>query len=317
VRYTSEIRRRGYAYRTEQSYEQWICRFILFCKGGAPEEAGVDKIRLFLNYLAIHRGVSTSTQNQALNALVFLYKQVLARELGGLEEVVRAKRPRSLPVVLSRGEVTALLALMQGIHRLAAALLYGTGMRLLEGLRLRVQDLDFDYHRIHIHQAKGKKDRYVPLPGTLVDDLRRQIDEIGQLHARDVADGYGEVKLPDALARKYPNAGRELKWQFLFPSGRLAVDPRGGAVRRHHLRESSLQKAVKRAAAACHINKRAGCHTLRHSFATHLLEDGYDIRTVQEPLGHADVSTTMFYTHVLSHPGVGVISPLDQIPGNC
>lgn len=316
VRFTSEIRRRGYAYRTEQSYEQWICRFILFCKGGAPEEAGADEVRSFLNYLAIQRGVSTSTQNQALNALVFLYKQVLALELGGLEEVVRAKRPRSLPVVLSRGEVTALLAQMQGTHRLAAALLYGTGMRLLEGLRLRVQDLDFDYHRIHIHQAKGKKDRYVPLPGMLVDDLRRQIDEVGQLHARDVAAGYGEVNLPDALARKYPNAGRELKWQFLFPSGRLAVDPRGGAIRRHHLHESSLQKAVKRAAAACHINKRVGCHTLRHSFATHLLEANYDIRTVQELLGHADVSTTMIYTHVLSHPGVGVISPLDHIPGN-
>ena len=314
IRFTSEIRRRGYAYRTEQTYEQWICRFILFCQDTAPEDAGAAELRSFLNYLAIQRQVSASTQNQALNALVFLYKQVLGREPLALEKFVRAKRPRNLPVVLSRNEVTALLAELQGIHRLAAALLYGMGMRLLEGLRLRVQDVDFDYRRIHVHQAKGKKDRYVPLPGTLVEDLRRQIEAVRQLHERDLAAGHGEVNLPDALARKYPHAGRELKWQFLFPSGRLAVDPRGGAVRRHHLHESTLQKAVKRAAAACHINKRAGCHTLRHSFATHLLEANYDIRTVQELLGHANVSTTMIYTHVLSRPGVGVASPLDLTP---
>jgi integron integrase len=311
IRFTSEIRRRGYAYRTEQTYEQWICRFILFCQETAPEDAGAAELRYFLNYLAIQRQVSASTQNQALNALVFLFKQVLGREPGALEEFVRAKRPRNLPVVLSRNEVTALLAQLQGTHHLAAALLYGTGMRLLEGLRLRVQDVDFEYRRIHVHQAKGEKDRYVPLPGTLVEDLHRQIEAVRQLHERDLAAGHGEVNLPDALARKYPNAGRELKWQFLFPSGRLAVDPRGGAIRRHHLHESTLQKAVKRAAAACHINKRTGCHTLRHSFATHLLEANYDIRTVQELLGHADVSTTMIYTHVLSRPGVGVASPLD------
>ncbi len=311
VRFASEIRRRGYAYRTEQAYEQWICRFILFCGDTAPEDAGANELTSFLNHLSIQRQVSASTQNQALNALVFLYKQVLGRAPGALENLVRAKRPRNLPVVLSRNEVTALLAQLRGTHHLATALLYGTGMRLLEGLRLRVQDIDFDYRRIHVHQAKGKKDRYVPLPGTLVDDLHRQIEVIRKLHERDLATGHGEVNLPDALARKYPNAGRELKWQFIFPSGRLAVDPRGGAIRRHHLHESTLQKAVKRAAAACHINKRTGCHTLRHSFATHLLEANYDIRTVQELLGHADVSTTMIYTHVLSRPGVGVTSPLD------
>lgn len=311
IRFATEIRRRGYAYRTEQSYEQWICRFILFCGETMPDDAGGTEIAAFLNYLSVRRNVSASTQNQALNALVFLYQQVLGRKIGELETLVRAKRPRNLPVVLSRNEVVALLAQLKGTHCLLASLLYGTGMRLLEGLRLRVQDVDFDYRRIHVHQAKGKKDRYVPLPASLIDDLRQQIEAVREQHARDLEAGHGEVRLPDALALKYPNAGRELKWQFLFPSGRLAVDPRGGTVRRHHLHESSLQKAVKRAAAACHLNKRAGCHTLRHSFATHLLEANYDIRTVQELLGHAHVSTTMIYTHVLNQPGVGVTSPLD------
>lgn len=314
VRLATEIRRRGYAYRTEQSYEQWVCRYILFCKHLAPAQAGASEVRAFLEYLAVRRQVSASTQNQALNALVFLYDKVLNRKLGELEQFARAKRPRNLPVVLSRQEVMALLDCMGGTHRLLAALLYGTGMRLLEGLRLRIQDIDFAYRRIHVHQAKGKKDRYVPLPDSLVDDVRRQIDVVRQLHEQDLAAGHGEVRLPDALQRKYPNAGRELKWQFLFPSGRLAVDPLGGKVRRHHLHESSLQKAVRRAALACGIQKRVGCHTLRHCFATHLLEANHDIRTVQELLGHAHVSTTMIYTHVLSRPGVGVFSPLDQAP---
>jgi integron integrase len=265
-----------------------------------------------LNYLAVRRHVSASTQNQALNALVFLYQQVLERRLGELEAFARAKRPRNLPVVLSRRETTALLAQMQGTHKLVASLLYGTGMRLLGGLRLRVQDIDFDYQRIHVHQAKGKKDRYVPLPHRLIEAMQQQIHKVEQVHIQDLAAGYGEVVLPDALARKYPHAGRELKWQFLFPSGRFAVDPYSGAIRRHHLHESAIQKAVKRAASACHINKRVGCHTLRHCFATHLLEANYDIRTVQELLGHANVSTTMIYTHVLNHPGIGVFSPLDQ-----
>ncbi len=312
VRFTTEIRRRAYSYRTEQAYEQWVCRFILFCDGATPEDAGAREVRSFLNYLAVRRRVSASTQGQALNALAFLYKQVLGRELGELEAFARAKRPRTLPVVLSRNEVTSLLSQLTGRHKLVAALLYGTGMRLLEGLRLRVQDVDFDYQRIHVHQAKGRKDRYVPLPASLADDLRRQIDEVAQLHERDLHAGFGEVLLPDALARKYPNAGRELKWQFLFPSARLSVDPYGGAARRHHVHESSLQKAIRRAAVACGINKRTGCHTLRHSFATHLLEANYDIRTVQELLGHANVSTTMIYTHVLNRPGIGVFSPLDQ-----
>ncbi|MEZ5541073.1 MAG: integron integrase [Pseudomonadota bacterium] len=311
VRLANEIRRRGYAWRTEQSYEQWICRYILYCDNTPPENTGAEEVKSFLSHLSISRDVSSSTQNQALCALVFMYQQVLGRELGELQDFARAKRPRNLPVVLSRNEVSALLAQMQGMNRILAALLYGTGMRLLEGLRLRVQDIDFEYRRIHVHQAKGKKDRYVPLPQSLTDDLRLQIDKVRALHEQDIANGHGEVRLPHALARKYPGAGHELKWQFLFPSGRLSVDPRGGKIRRHHLHESALQRAVKRAAVACHQHKRVGCHTLRHSFATHLLEANYDIRTVQELLGHAHVSTTMIYTHVLNHPGVGVTSPLD------
>lgn len=213
--------------------------------------------------------------------------------------------------MLSRDEITALLSQFTGTRHLIASLLYGTGMRLLEGLRLRVLDLDFANGRIHVYRGKGNKDRHVPLPLSLQSLLRDQIDKVERLHREDIAVGHGEVRLPDALARKYRNAGRELKWQYLFPSTRLATDPYGGTIRRHHLYESAMQKAVKRAAAACGLNKRVGCHTLRHSFATHLLEAGHDIRTVQELLGHANVSTTMIYTHVMSRPGVGVCSPLD------
>lgn len=311
VRFTTEIRARGLAYRTEQSYEQWLCRFILFCKGASPESVGPPEVRAFLDHLAVIRHVSASTQNQALNALVFLYKQVLGRDPGDLESFVRARRPRNLPVVLSRDEVTVLLSHLTGTAHLIASLLYGTGMRLLEGLRLRVQDIDFANGRIHVHRGKGNKDRYVPLPISLQDSLKEQIRTVERLHRDDLAAGHGEVRLPDALARKYRNAGRELKWQYLFPSTRLAADPYGGTIRRHHLHESALQKAVKRAAAVSGLHKRVGCHTLRHSFATHLLEAGHDIRTVQELLGHANVSTTMVYTHVMSRPGVGVCSPLD------
>lgn len=312
VRFTTEIRRRGYAYRTEQSYEQWVCRFILFCKNTSPEEVGANEVKAYLDYLVVRRNVSASTQNQALNALVFLYNQVLGKELGELGAISRSKRPKFLPVVLSRAEVSALLMQMDGLHKLIASLLYGTGMRVMEALRLRVQDIDFDYQRIHVRQSKGHKDRYVPLPAKLVEELHKQIRSVEQIHAKDIAAGYGEVILPGALSRKYPNAGRELKWQYLFPSGRLAVDPYGGAIRRHHLHQSAIQKAVKRAGVASKLNKRVNCHTLRHSFATHLLEANYDIRTVQELLGHANVSTTMIYTHVLNRPGVGVFSPLDQ-----
>lgn len=312
VKFTTEVRRRGYSYRTEQTYEQWICRFLLFCGDRSFADNRAQSVKSFLEDLVIRKNISASTQNQALNALVFLYDKVLGEKLGELDDYARSKRPRNMPVVLTRAEITALLEHLDGTHRLLASLLSGTGMRLSEGLRLRVQDIDFGYQRIHVHQAKGKKDRFVPLPAKLVDTLHAQIDAVQQIHVKDLAAGYGEVVLPDALQHKYPNAGRDLKWQFLFPAGRLAVDPYGGAIRRHHLHESALQKAVQRAAAACGINKRVGCHTLRHSFATHLLEANYDIRTVQELLGHADVSTTMIYTHVLNRPGHGVLSPLDR-----
>ena len=272
---------------------------------------GAREVKLLLDHLAVRRRVSASTQNEALNTLVFLYKQVLERDMGELDTFVRAKRPHNLPVVLSRSKTTALLSHLTGINKLVFSLLYGTGMRLLEGLRLRVQDLDSAYGRIHIHQAKGKKDRYVPLPKALVVELQQQIRKVERLHTEDLTAGYGEVLLPGALARKYPNAGCELKWQLLFPSVRLSVrslwwgdSPPSPA--------SAIQKAVKRAAAAAQISKRMGCHTLRHSFATHLLEANYDIRTIQALLGHANLSTTMIYTHVLKRPGVVVLSPLDQ-----
>ena len=310
-RFSNEIRRRGYAHRTEESYEQWICRFIIFCQGRSPEHTDVSDIRDYLEHLTVHRRVSASTQNQALNALVFLYSQVLKREPEELGEFVRAKRPRRLPVVLSPNEVASLLGQLEGLYKLVASLLYGSGMRLLEGLRLRVQDVDFDYARLLVRQAKGKKDRYVPLPMSLVEDLRRQIATVKKIHRRDLAAGFGEVEMPEALAKINSKAGRELKWQYLFPSGRLTVASKGGKVRRHHLHESSLQKAVKRAAADARIHKQVGCHTLRHSFATHLLEANYDIRTVQELLGHSCVSTTMIYIHVKERAGTGVYSPLD------
>ncbi|MFW5453642.1 integron integrase [Thioalkalivibrio sulfidiphilus] len=312
VRFTTEVRRRGYAYRTEQSYEQWVCRYLLFSRGELPVGAcAASSIKAFLEHLVVIRRVSASTQNQALNALVFLYDKVLQQPFGDLGEFARSKRPRNLPTVLTREEVHALLERMDGTHQLIASLLYGTGMRLLEGLRLRVQDVDFGYRRVHVRRAKGNKDRFVPLPGKLTDALRDQIDRVRETHEQDLATGHGEVVLPDALQRKYPNAGRELRWQFLFPAGRLAVAPYDGTIRRHHLHESGVQRAVTRAARACGINKRVGCHTLRHSFATHLLEANHDIRTVQELLGHADVSTTMIYTHVLNRGGHGVMSPLD------
>jgi len=311
VRVVTEIRARGYAYRTEQVYEQWVCRYLVHCKGVSPEKMGAEAVTGFLNELVVSGNVSASTQNQALNALVFLYRRVLQMPLGRLDEFARSKRKKVVPVVLSRSEVKRVLAELSGWQLQVASLLYGTGMRMTEALTLRVKDVDFEYGRIHVCQAKGKKDRYVPLPKQLVDGLKTRIGSVGELHEQDLAAGYGEVLLPEALARKYPTAARELRWQFLFPSGRLSVDQRSGAIRRHHLHESGLQRAVKEAARRSGIVKRIGCHTFRHCFATHLLETNHDIRTVQELLGHADVSTTMIYTHVLNRPGISVASPLD------
>jgi len=313
-RMTAEIRRRKYSIRTEQAYESWVCRFILFCGNRDPAEVGADRIRGFLEDLAVRGNVSASTQSQALNALAFLYKQVLGRSLDELGDFARAKRPKRLPVVLERSEVARLLTGIEGrTQHLMAALLYGTGMRLMECVRLRVQDVDFHYHQIVVRDGKGQKDRVVPLPERLEEPLQAQLREVRTLHDQDLALGYGEVFLPDALARKWPNAPKEWIWQYLFPSRRLSVDPRSGKTRRHHVHENGLQKALKAAAQRAEVTKKVNCHCLRHSFATHLLESGYDIRTVQELLGHADVSTTMIYTHVLNRGGRGVRSPLDGL----
>lgn len=312
-RLAAEIRRRKYSIRTEQAYEAWVCRFIAFCDNRDPVKLSAKQVVSFLEDLAVRGNVAASTQNQALNALVFLYKQVLDRPLNELDGFTRAKRPKRLPVVLARGEVARLLERLNGIQYLMAALLYGTGMRLMECVRLRVQDIDFQYNQIVVRDGKGQKDRVVPLPKRLEPALKEQLERTQGLHLEDLEKGFGEVFLPDALARKWPNAPREWLWQYAFPSGRLSVDPRSGKTRRHHMHENGLQKAVKIAAQKANITKKVNCHCLRHSFATHLLESGYDIRTVQELLGHADVSTTMIYTHVLNRGGQGVLSPLDGL----
>jgi integron integrase len=307
----TEIRRRAYAISTEQTYEHWLFSYIAFHNGRDPREMSGGDIVKYLEYLAVERNISASTQNLALNALVFFYQEVLHRPLGELVDFTRARRSRRLPVVLSRQEIGGLLGQLKGTSWLMAALQYGTGMRLMECIRLRVQDIDFAYQQIFVRAGKGMKDRVVPLPGRLVDQLKEHLETIHQLHKDDLANGYGEVYLPGALAKKYRNAEKDWRWQYVFPSGKLSVDPRSGVVRRHHLHERSLQKAISKAARKAKIYKRVSSHTLRHSFATHLLEDGYDIRTVQELLGHANVSTTMIYTHVLNRGGRGVKSPLD------
>lgn len=314
-RLTSAIRNRHYSIRTEQSYAAWLARYTAFHRMADPETLDASAVAAFLDHLVVQRGVSAATQSQALNALVFFYTKVLERSLDGLGNIARSKKPRRLPVVLTREEVQRLLqAVDNATQRLMANLLYGCGLRLMECIRLRIYDVDFGYQQIFIRNGKGSKDRIVPLPQRLAEALREQIAKVKLIQARDIEKGFGEVYLPDALARKYPNAARELGWQYLFPSAQLSADPRSGAVRRHHVHESGLQKHIKQAARDAGIIKRVNCHCLRHSFATHLLEAGYDIRTVQELLGHADVSTTMIYTHVLNKPGVSVLSPLDRLP---
>jgi integron integrase len=309
----TETRRRDYSISTEQAYAAWFMQFAAFHSQRDPRNLGGEDIVAFLEYLATQRNVSASTQNQALNALVFVYEQVLGKTLGDMGDFVRAKRSRHVPVVLTKAEVEKLLAAMCGTSRLMASLQYGAGMRLMECMRLRVMDIDFGYSQIVIHQGKGKKDRMAPLPEKLVVPLREHLEKVRQLHDQDLAAGYGEVFLPGALARKYPGAAKQWRWQYAFPSGKLSVDPRTGITRRHHLHESTMRKALSHATRQAGIVKRVTTHTLRHSFATHLLADGYDIRTVQELLGHADVSTTMIYTHVLNKGGRGVKSPLDQM----
>jgi len=310
---TASIRRLHYSRRTEESYRHWIRRFIFFHGKRHPLELGEAHVTAFLSHLATDRNVAASTQNQALSALLFLYKEVLGRELAWLDGLVRAKRPVRAPVVLTREEVARLLSAMHGQAGLAARLLYGTGMRLLECLRLRVKDVDFGYRQVVVRDGKGGKDRVTLLPGSLVPHLERQLERARALHAHDLARGHGEVHLPHALARKYPDAGRQWIWQYVFPSKGLSADPEDGVIRRHHIDESVVQRAMRDAVRETRIAKPAHPHTLRHSFATHLLEAGYDIRTVQELLGHSDVSTTMIYTHVLNKGGRGVHSPLDGL----
>ena len=305
------MRLKHYSLRTERSYCDWIERFIRFHAMRHPQEMGEAEVSAFLTHLAREGQVAASTQNQALSAILFLYQQVLKQEIGWLDNVERASRPARLPVVLTPDEVKRILNRLHGTARLMAELLYGSGLRLMECVRLRVKDVDFAYAKIVVRDGKGAKDRVTMLPVTLAAALGRHLLKVKAQHEQDLEDGFGEVYLPGALNRKYPKAGREWTWQFVFPSTRIATDPRSGEKRRHHVEESSLQLAMEKAVRASGINKPASCHTLRHSFATHLLENGYDIRTVQELLGHKDVSTTMIYTHVLNKPGIGVKSPLD------
>ena len=305
------IRRKHYSFRTEQIYVDWIRRFILFHGKRHPKEMAETEVTEFLTYLAREGKVAASTQNQALSALLFLYKEVLKQEIGWLDGVERAKRPVRLPVVLTRDEVHKIFNHLHSTHRLMAGLLYGGGLRLMECVRLRVKDVDFGYAQVIVRDGKGAKDRVTMLPINLAEGLERHLQKVKVQHEEDVEAGLGSVYLPTAIERKYPNAAREWSWQYIFPSLRVSIDPRSQKKRRHHVEESSLQLAVKKAVRASGISKPATCHSLRHSFATHLLENGYDIRTVQELLGHKDVSTTMIYTHVLNKPGLGVKSPLD------
>jgi integron integrase len=306
------IRVRHYSIRTEAAYVDWARRFIVFHGRRHPVELGADEVAAFLTDLAVQRNVAASTQNQAKSALLFLYKVVLGLELPWLEEIVSAKNPRRLPVVLTPSEVRALLHELNGTMGLVASLLYGTGMRLLEALRLRVKDVDFERREIVVRDGKGGKDRVTVLPENLVLPLNEHVGRRRALHTRDLEAGRGEVWLPDALSVKYPNAGLAWGWQWVFAGGSMSVDPRSGVVRRHHINEASVQRAVSGAARRAGIHKPCSPHVLRHSFATHMLQAGYDIRTVQELLGHADVATTMIYTHVLNRGGRGVRSPLDQ-----
>jgi integron integrase len=307
------IRFRHYSWRTEQPYVQWIKRFIFFHDKKHPLTMGEPEVTRFLSALAVERHVSAATQSQALSALLFLYREVLGHHLPWLQDVVRAKRPQRLPVVLDRTEVRALLTQLQDEKWLLATLLYGTGLRLMECLRLRVKDVDFARNQITVREGKGNKDRLTMLPTAVKEPLTRHLEGVRAQHERDLANGFGGVALPDVLERKYPNANREWGWQWVFPASRISLDPRLGIRRRHHLHESVLHRAVKEATRRAKIAKPVSCHTFRHSFTTHLLEDGYDIRTVQELLEHKDVSTTMIYMNVLNRGGQGVHSPADRL----
>lgn len=308
-----QIRLRHYSIRTEAVYLEWVKRFIRFHKYRHPQDMGAAEVEAFLSDLAVRRDVAASTQNQALSAILFLYKQVLRIELPWMDGVIRARRPQRLPVVLTREEVASVLAQLDGTLWLVANLLYGSGMRLMEVLRLRVKDVEFSRLEILIRDGKGQKDRVTMLPRKLVAPLELHLQRVRALHEQDLLEGFGRANLPHALARKYPNAAAEWGWQFVFPSINRSKDPRSEGIFRHHLHEKTIQRAIRNAVRRVGLNKPATPHTFRHSFATHLLESGQDIRTVQELLGHADVKTTQIYTHVLNRGGMGVISPLDRV----
>jgi len=312
-RVRDKIRLRHYSLRTEQAYLDWIKRFILFHGKRHPEALGAAEVEAFLTHLAVDRQVAAATQNLAKSSILFLYRDVLEPDLPWLQNVERARSPTKLPVVLARSEVAAVLARLRGVHELLGRLLYGTGMRIMEGVRLRVKDVDFARREILIRDGKGFEDRVTMLPRSVARPLRTHVVSVRQLHEHDLADGCGEVWLPFAIARKYPGAAHEWAWRYVFPADRRSSDPCSDAVRRHHLGDQAFQRAMRQAVRDAGIVKLATPHTLRHSFATHLLEAGYDIRTVQELLGHSDVQTTMIYTHVLNRGGRGVVSPLDGL----
>lgn len=312
-RLRAQIRLRHFSLRTEEAYTGWVRRYIVFHGKRHPDQLGEEEVREFLSFFAVQRNVAASTQNQALAALMFLYREVLGRQLESVEAGVQAKRPERLPVVLNREEVRSLLNAMTGATTLIAGLLYGSGLRLTEALELRIKDIDFERGEIRLRDAKGRKDRVTMLSEAVREPLRRHLRFVRQLHERDLEKGAGRVVLPDALARKYPKADVELGWQWVSPATSCYVEKETDIRRRHHLHETVVQRAVKEAVRQAGILKPATCHTLRHSFATHLLEAGYDIRTVQELLGHRDVRTTMIYTHVLNKGGRGVQSPADRL----
>jgi integron integrase len=314
-RVRAALRTRHMSPRTEEAYVFWIRRFVVFHGRRHPSEMGAPEVAAFLSHLATERRVSASTQNQALSALLFLYRHVLSVELPWLEGLVRAKRPAHVPVVLSRTEVAAILSQLSGTSGVMVAILYGAGLRLLECLQLRVKDVDFARGEIVVRRGKGDRDRRTMLPKAIHHPLESHLDHVRRQHDRDLTSGSGWVELPHALGRKYPNAGRSWAWQWVFPATRTYLHPETGQRRRHHFHESALQRIVRDAVIRAGIAKPAGCHTFRHSFATHLLEAGYDIRTVQELLGHRDVRTTMIYTHVLNRGGLGVMSPIDLVMG--
>jgi integron integrase len=307
------IRLRHYSIRTEEAYVDWARRFLRFYNFRHPRTMSIHEVERYLSYLASQKNVSASTQNQALAALLFLFRDVLGIGLPPPVISLRAKRPQRMPTVLSREEVRRVLDNLEGNHQLMARILYGGGLRLMECVRLRVKDLDFDQRQIFIRDGKGSHDRLTVMPDSLRAHLQEQLQRVRQLFEEDLARGHANVYLPFALAEKYPNAPREIGWQWVFPSDRLSPDPRTGKKRRHHIEPSGLQRAVHAIARRLGIAKPVSCHTFRHSFATHLLENGYDIRTVQELLGHRDVKTTMIYTHVLNRGGFAVLSPIDRL----